>query len=190
MEKQEAKKRDLLLFGRISPETVKDVAKEIFEINNDDQQKEETYQNWKREPIRIFIHSFGGSVYSGLALVDLINQCKTPVHTICVGACMSMAMWIWLAGERRLIGKNGTLMFHDISTASTGKTEEISQDLEEAVRLQKMLVEEITKKSAIKAETLQDYISRKAEWYISAKEALQLKLADGYYHGSESQEKS
>ena len=40
------------------------------------------------------------------------------------------------------------------------------------IRLQEMLVPEIVEKSMIKEETLRDYISRKAEWYIPATEAI------------------
>ena len=39
----------------------------------------------------------------------------------------------------------------------------------------------ITKVSLITEEQLQDYINRKAEWYISAEDALKLHLADEYY---------
>lgn len=170
MEKPESKKRDLLISSSISQGSVKDAVKDIFDINADDDQKEDLYKDWKRAPIRLFINSYGGSVYDGLALVDIIKHSKTPVHTICVGSCMSMALWIWLSGKKRLIGENGTLMFHDISTLSYGKTEEIKQDLNESIRLQKMLVDEITSKSVVKEDVLQDYISRKAEWYIPAKE--------------------
>lgn len=49
------------------------------------------------------------------------------------------------------------------------------------IRLQEMLVSEIVGKSMIKEEILRDYISRKAEWYIPATEAITLKLADKYY---------
>ena len=55
------------------------------------------------------------------------------------------------------------------------------QDPQEALRLQQLLIEEVVRQSLIKEETLHDCISRKAEWYIPAKEALALKLADGYY---------
>lgn len=181
MEKPELKKRNLVLCGRIGSGDVKDAMKSIFEINEDDDQKEELYKEWKREPIRLFVHSYGGDVYAGLALIDVIKHSKTPVHTICVGACMSMAFWIWLSGKKCLIGEHGTLMFHDISTFAWGKTEEVKQDLQEALRLQQQLVEEVVSQSLVKEETLRDYISRKAEWYIPAKEALALKLADGYY---------
>lgn len=63
----------------------------------------------------------------------------------------------------------------------TTKRKGIKQELNETIRLQEMLVSEIVGKSKIKEETLRDYISGKAEWYIPATEAITLKLADKYY---------
>lgn len=174
-------KRTILLSDRISQSSVKDIVNKIFDINLDDDEKEATYKKWERTPILLFINSFGGSVYDGLALVDIIKRSKTPVHTICIGSCMSMGLWVWLAGSKRFIGESSTLMFHDISSSVYGKTEGIKQELDEMVRLQEKLILEITKKSTIKDKTLRDYINRKAEWYIPAEEAIALKLADKYY---------
>lgn len=181
MERPEKKKRDLLISDSISCSTVGKIIEEIFEINVDDDLKESIYKDWVRDPIMLFINSCGGSVYSGLALVDVIKQSKTPVYTICIGSCMSMGLWIWLAGNKRLVGENSTLMFHDLSTFSYGKTEEIKQDLDEMVRLQQKLIKTIIDSSSIKEETLQDYITRRAEWFIPASESIALSLADGYY---------
>lgn len=94
---------------------------------------------------------------------------------------MSMALWVWLSGAKRFVGESATLMFHDVSLFAYDKTEGIKQELNEMIRLQEMLVSEIVGKSMIKEETLRDYISRKAEWYIPATEANTLKLADKYY---------
>ena len=77
----------------------------ILEINEDDLEKEGIYKDWERTPIKLFINSYGGSVYDGLALIDVIKNSKTLVHTICVGSCMSMALWIWLSGIKRLVGE-------------------------------------------------------------------------------------
>ena len=174
-------KRDLLLSDRISQSTVKDIIKDIFEINFDDDEKEEIYKEWKRTPIRLFINSYGGSVYDGLALIDVIRRSKTPVHTVCIGSCMSMALWVWLSGAKRFVGESATLMFHDVSLFAYDKTEGIKQELNEMIRLQEMLVSDIADKSMVKKDILWDYISRKAEWYIPANEAITLKLADKYY---------
>lgn len=177
----EHKKRDLLLSDRITQGSVKNTIESILEINEDDQRKEELFLNWERPPIRLFLNSYGGSVYDGLALIDMIKCSKTPVHTICVGSCMSMAFWIWLSGAKRLVGQRATIMFHDISTFALDKTEGVRQELNEMLRLQRMLISDVVGSSAIEEKTLQDFITRKAEWYISAPEAISLKLANSYY---------
>lgn len=181
MAKPEGKYRKILLSENITSMSVKDIIRDIMEINNDDDIKERDYKDWDRKPIKLFINSFGGSVYDGLALVDTIKQSKTPVHTISIGSSMSMGFWIYLAGHKRLVGENATLMFHDISTVVWDKTEGIKQEVKELERLQAMLSQHITSTSLVKQETLDDYITRKAEWYIPADEAIKLKLADGYY---------
>ena len=181
MSKPEGKYRKILLSEDITNTSVKDIIKEIMEINEDDNFKEADYRDWERKPIKLFINSFGGSVYDGLALVDVIKQSKTPVHTISIGSSMSMGLWIYLAGHKRYIGENATLMFHDITTWAWDKSEGIKQELNEMLRLQKIICNEMISTSLVKPDTLGDYITRKAEWYIPADEAIRLKLAEGYY---------
>ena len=181
MSKPQEKYRKILLSEDITAASVKVVIEKIMEINADDDAKEQDYRDWERKPIKLFINSFGGSVYDGLSLVDIIKQSKTPVHTISVGSSMSMGFWIYLAGHERYVGENATLMFHDISTGVLDKIEGIKQELKEGQRLQARICEEVTSTSLVKQETLDDYITRKAEWYIPADEAIKLKLANGYY---------
>lgn len=173
--------RNLILSSTINSDTVNEIIKNIMEINYDDDIKESEYKDWERKPIFLFINSYGGVVYDGLALVDVIKRSKTPVYTVCVGSCMSMGLWIWLSGAKRIIGENATLMFHDVANWSYDKTEGLKQELNEALRLQEMVINEITSKSLVKEDVLKDYITRKAEWYIPSSTAIELKLADEYY---------
>lgn len=181
MSKPQEQYRKILLSENINAASVKDVIAKIMDINYDDNLKEADYKDWERKPIKLFINSFGGSVYDGLSIVDIVKQSKTPVHTISIGSSMSMGFWIYLAGHKRFVGEHATLMFHDISTCAWDKVEGIKQELNECLRLQKVICNEITSTSLVKQETLDDYITRKAEWYIPADEAIKLKLADGYY---------
>jgi ATP-dependent Clp protease protease subunit len=181
MSKPEGLYRKILLSEGINAGSVKEIVTKIMEINHDDDLKEADYKDWERKPIKLFINSFGGSIYDGLSLVDIIKQSKTPVYTISIGSSMSMGFWIYLAGHKRFVGENATLMFHDISTCVWDKVEGIKQELSECLRLQKIICNEVTSTSLIKQETLDDYLTRKAEWYIPADEAIKLKLADGYY---------
>lgn len=180
-DEMQPKARRVLLSEDIESRSVKDIIDKIIDINEDDDKKELMFKGFVREPIQLFINSFGGSVYDGLALVDIIKQSKTPVHTISIGSSMSMGFWIYLAGHKRLVGEHSTLMFHDISSWTWDKSEGLKQELKEILRLQKIICNEVTSTSLIRQETLDDYITRKAEWYIPADEAIKLKLADGYY---------
>lgn len=173
--------RNLLISDEITSGTVKGIIDKIMDINYDDDLKEEDFKDWKREPIYLFINTNGGSAYSAWALYDIIRQSKTPVYTVALGYCMSAGLQIFMAGTKRLVGEHATLMFHDVSTWVIGKTEELKQDLDESLRLSKMYCESITSVSMVKQETLDDYINRKAEWYIPADEAIKLKIANEYY---------
>src|SRR5579872_6986618 len=37
------------------------------------------------KPVHLYINSPGGSVYSGLAIYDVMQYIKSPVHTYCLG---------------------------------------------------------------------------------------------------------
>ena len=173
--------RTLLLSGEVDNETVKPIITAIMDINRDDDLKEEDYRDWERTPILLFLNTNGGSCYDAWALVDIIKASKTPVHTIALGWCMSAGLLIFTAGHKRLTSANATLMYHDVFGGSRGKTELIRQELDECKRLSQKYCDAITEISLIKQEQLDDYINRKAEWYIPAEEAVKLKLADGYY---------
>ena len=133
-----------------------------------------------RKPIKIFINSPGGNVYDGFALIDAIRNSTTPVHTIALGSAMSMGMLIYAVGHRRYIGEYSTLMFHDVSSAVADKLETIRDRIDELNRIQAMICSVVTTNSKVPMEKLAEKLSQREDWYISAKEAIDLGLADGY----------
>ena len=52
------------------------------------------------EDIHIYINSPGGSVTSGLAIIDTMNLVKSDVSTLALGLCASMAAVILSAGKK------------------------------------------------------------------------------------------
>ena len=173
--------RNILISEEIDSSSVKVAINKIMDINYDDDLKEQDYKDWVREPIMLFINSNGGNAYDAFALTDIIKTSKTPIYTIAIGWCMSGGLLIFMAGKKRFVGENATLMFHDVSGWVNDKTEGIKQELEESKRLSRMYCNIITYNSLVKQETLDDYITRKAEWFISAEEAINLKIAHEYY---------
>ncbi len=173
--------RNLVLSDEIASGSICTIINKIMDINYDDDLKENDFCDWKREPIYLFINSNGGNPYDALALIDIIQQSKTPVYTVALGWCMSAGLWIFTAGARRLVGANATLMFHDVKTWVHDKTSGVEQELEEAKRLSNKFCDAIIAVSRIAPVDLNRYIETKAEWYIPAEKAVKLKLADGIY---------
>lgn len=176
--------RKLYLKETVDEKSIMPLIESIHKINDDDAEKEKEYNGWIREPIKLYIYTYGGVCYAGFALIDAIRASKTPVHTIVLGTAMSMGIFIFASGHKRFIGEHATLMYHDIAI-STGlnseMTEGIKIELAEGLRLQKMGVQFLTEYSLVEESMVQDYINRKADWFISAEEALRLKIADAYY---------
>lgn len=91
------------------------------------------------EPIKIFISSFGGSVYDGLALYDILRACSSPIHTHGVGKIMSMATYVFLAGDKRSLYKRSTVMIHELSDTNIGSLEDLKLNILESERIQAIL---------------------------------------------------
>jgi len=94
---------------------------------------------------------------------------------------MSAGFLIYLFGHKRYMGEHATLMYHDVATFAHGKSEYVKQELSEVKRLANMMNQLIINTSKVGLKTLEDYINRKAEWYIDLATALDLELCDGYY---------
>lgn len=62
--------------------------------------------------IQLRINSPGGSVYEGEAIVNAIQNCSAEVHTYNDGLAASMAATIWMAGQKRFMGRNAKMMIH------------------------------------------------------------------------------
>jgi ATP-dependent Clp protease protease subunit len=95
-----------------------------------------------KEDITIYINTEGGSVYDGLALIDIISYYKKQgitFHTIANGKCMSMGLFILLIGDKRSATPLTTFMSHPISSGTYGSLPNMEVDMEEAKRLQQLL---------------------------------------------------
>lgn len=72
------------------------------------------------ESLVIHINSPGGDAYSGLAIYDFLKNAQVPVTTIVEGMAASAASFIFLAGEKRLMTPNSTVMIHQCSWGGIG----------------------------------------------------------------------
>jgi ATP-dependent Clp endopeptidase proteolytic subunit ClpP len=139
---------------------------------------------WSRRdpgaPITVIFNSPGGHVLDGLALFDYLRQLRAMGHritTIALGRAASMGAVLLQAGDRRVIGENAFMLVHEVSNNSAGKVSELEDGMEFTKRLQKRLLAILSERSTLAERELQRRWARK-EWWLDAREAVDLGLAD------------
>ena len=150
----------------------------LLYILQQDDKNEETQKNFTRKPIKIYINSFGGAVYDMWALIDIIINSKTPIHTYCTGYAMSAGFIIFLAGHKRFVTKHATLMYHQLSMWDNGKIADMIEIMEERENNQRDIEEFIIKQTNITQKKLNEIRTQKKDWYIKSSEVHKLGIAE------------
>lgn len=182
--KKDVINRKFLLNSNVEPSTVEDIILGIVEINRQDDENSSNKINYERRPIKIIVDSFGGDVYSGMALVNIISTSKTPVHTYCYGKAMSMGLAIFIVGHKRFAHKYATLMQHQLSGGTFGKLNDMIESVSQKIKLQEMLDNLIIENSNIPEEKLINLRTTKTDWFFTGEEAIELGVADELIEGS------
>ncbi len=95
--------RQIECIGEINAQAVNSLIRQILYLERENPVAE----------ITIYINSPGGEVASGLALYDVMQAVKCPIHTICIGTAASMGAVLFASGDRRDILPHGKVMIHD-----------------------------------------------------------------------------
>ena len=170
--------RNIVLSSDISASSVADIIESILDINTLDDEFEGDLQDYYREPIKLVVNSFGGSVYDGFALIAAIEHSKTPIHGYCYGSAMSMGFIIYISTHIRFAHKTSTLMYHEISDFFWGNITGAKQNIKECERIQKVYDDYVLSRTKIPVDKMNDYKARKDDWYMSAQEGLKYKIID------------
>ncbi len=137
-----------------------------------------------KSPITIVMNNLGGDWYHGMGIYGAIANSPCQINIEVYGRAMSMGSIILQAATgKRLIDREATMMLHYGSDGFEGHTKDFEKRADEAKRMN-MKMEDIylsrmTKKDpSITRERLQDAI--KYDYYLEARDAIKLGLADGY----------
>lgn len=129
------------------------------------------------KPILLLIDSPGGSVDSGLRIIDAMQVSARPVYTVVIGEAASMAAYIHSYGVKRYMFPRAELMYHMASAGLIGEINKSVQKLNFINKIVDDLDNNICKRSAIV--TIEQLRAHKSEeWYVTADEALKLHLVD------------
>lgn len=162
----------IITLGEIDSESTNEIIQSIYDINEEDAKKTRV------EPIKLIINSLGGEIYSGLALVDVIESSLTPIYTICHGSAMSMGLIIYAAGHHRLASKYTTFMYHEAAYGAEGKVLHHKQELNEAERTDKICDDYLLSKTKFTYDQLKEVRDKRSEWYFDVNTAHTYGLVD------------
>lgn len=130
------------------------------------------------EDISLYINSFGGSVISGLAIIDTMNLIKSDVCTYCIGACYSMAAIILSCGKKgkRFSLCNSEIMIHQPSGYASGKADDVSITSNRLDKTKEKLTSILVKNTNKSKKEINKYLSY--DKYFDSNEALDIGLID------------
>jgi ATP-dependent Clp protease protease subunit len=97
-------KRSIFLWGEVSDASAEAIINKLLYLEMQEPGKQ----------ITLYISSPGGSVTAGMAIIDTMKLITSPIRTICIGLCASMASLLLSAGAKgsREIFKHGEVMIH------------------------------------------------------------------------------
>lgn len=159
----------ITLFGEVNDETAYAVTTQLLYLDSLE----------KCEEINLYIKSGGGSVYSGNAIISVMNHIKTPVNTVCLGMIASMGTQIFASGtgERRAL-PNTRIMIHSVSSGSKGDYHTLKVDFYETEYLQEKLMRELADCTKGKSSYDDIVLLTQRDKYLSPEEAIEIGIVD------------
>ena len=135
--------------------------------------------NINNKTITIHVDSPGGSVKSGLSMVDVMNYISSDISTINTGMAASMGSILLGAGTKgmRYSLPNSRVMLHQVSSGASGHVEDLKISLTEALKYNDKL---FTMLGEYCGKTKEQVLSdcNRDNW-LNAEEALDYGIIDG-----------
>lgn len=127
-------------------------------------------------PIKLHIHSPGGSFFSALSIVDTIKSCKSPIHTYIDGFAASAATLISVVGKKRFAMPNSFMLIHQQRMIWEGKHADFIDEIENQKHVTETIQKIYLQHTKMKEKELQSILKR--ELHMPAEECLRLGLID------------
>lgn len=172
-EMSDLEERRLFINSVIDDEIIDTIVYHILRYNREDKGIPVS----QRIPIKLYINSTGGDVYSGYGLISAITSSITPIYTINQGTCASMAFLIFIAGNKRYSMKNSMFLMHEGFTGGFDNTSKMRDRME----FETEQLEEHTRNFVLDHTSIEEDFYKKKyriEWYMLPEEAKQYGICD------------
>lgn len=131
------------------------------------------------EDIKIYIDCCGGSVYSGLGLLDTMEYIKPDIMTINTGLAASMAAVILCSGakgKRKSLKRSRCMIHQPVGFSGFAQASDLEIDAKQINSLKKELYEIISQKTGNNYKNV--YRDGDRDYWMSAEESLKYGMID------------
>jgi ATP-dependent Clp protease protease subunit len=124
--------------------------------------------------------SDGGNIAEAFALIDVMRSSKIPVKTVGLGSIASCGLLIFMAGAagRRILTPNTSILSHQFSWESEGKSHELFATIKEFELTQKRMVTLYRDATGLEDDVIRKVLLPPQDVWLSAEEALQYHICD------------
>lgn len=131
-----------------------------------------------KKDIYLYVNSPGGSVTSGLAIIDTMNHIKNDVATVCVGMAASMGAMILSAGAKgkRFALPNSEIMIHQPHGGMEGQVSDIEIRTKLYIRHKENLTKMMAKNTGQDLKKVEKDMDR--DYFMTAEEAKKYGIID------------
>ncbi len=170
---KELERRTIWVDGLIDIDAL-EIERYILNFNKEDVGK----PTEQRQPIKLMFFTPGGDLDVNNSLIALIQMSKTPVWGINMGSAQSAGAFIFMACHKRLAMPGSVFMLHQGSADGlSGTHDQVVQYTVEYKRMIAELIDFVESRTKIPRKTIVREI--KKEWFVPAKDAVELGICDG-----------
>jgi ATP-dependent Clp protease protease subunit len=161
-----------VFMGEVSSENVQSIVEWIL------------YENFvskkRKKELLLMICSEGGDMSAAFALIDVMNSSVIPIKTVGLGQIASAGLMIFLAGSqgRRVLTPNTSILSHQFSWGSEGKSHELFATVKEFELTQQRMVTHYQRCTGLTLEQIRTALLPPHDVYLTAEEALALNVCD------------
>lgn len=130
------------------------------------------------KPIVLYINTPGGEVSGLTSMLAVIDSLPNKVITVAMGYAMSAGCFLLAHGDVRLASPYSRIMLHKVQSGAFGNIDDIVNDTEEVVRLNKMILEIFAKDVKKTLKEVEESLAVKRDLYMSAEDAKAYGIVD------------
>jgi ATP-dependent Clp protease protease subunit len=142
------------------------------------------YENFvvkkRKKELLLMICSEGGDMSAAFALIDVMRSSLVPIKTVGLGQVASAGLMIFLTGQpgRRVLTPNTSILSHQFSWGSEGKSHELFATVKEFELTQQRMVNHYRQCTGLSDDEIRKSLLPPHDVYLTADEALALNVCD------------